>query len=170
MIHHESQYCLCSPHAWCKEETRSKVLASLSFQLHANLPATWYHIHTTGVVYQYPMTYVTKGNAQTISTRDHESLQFFGSTSRWIPWKRGGHLLARPAGLPEVTSISAKGTIRLRPVSLVKTVDVSLAFLCPGPMPCKTNGSYGRTPCQTERTMTCCVSPSWNMINMRLAC
>jgi len=37
-----------------------------------------------------------------------------------------------------IASISAKGTIRLRRVSLVKTVDVSLAFLCQsGPMPCK---------------------------------
>lgn len=62
MIQNESQYCLCSHQAWCKEETRSKVLASLSFQLHANLPATWCHIHDIWQVYQYPMTPITKGN------------------------------------------------------------------------------------------------------------
>lgn len=72
--------------------------------------------------------------------RDHEGLQFFGSTSRWVPWKLlviWLLLLVGIAGGP-VASISAKGTIRLRRVSLVKTVDVSLAFLCQsGPMPCK---------------------------------
>lgn len=83
-------------------------------------------------VYQYPMTPMTMGNAQ--NHLNHESLQFFGSTSRWVPWKL---LLVGIAGGP-VASISAKGTIRLRRVSLVKTVDVSLAFLCQsGPMPCK---------------------------------
>ena len=72
--------------------------------------------------------------------RDHEGLQFFGSTSRWVPWKPLVIWLLLLVGIAggSVASISAKGTIRLRRVSLVKTVDVSLAFLCQsGPMPCK---------------------------------
>lgn len=137
MKQQESQYYLCSHQTWCKEETRSKVLSSLSFQLHANLPATWYYIYIlTGASVSYDTYHKGKCPNHLWS---HEIMRASNSLVRHLGGYLGrGDLASAGQAAGVVESISAKGTIRLRRVSLVKTVDVSLAFLCQsGPMPCK---------------------------------